>query len=226
MRPSLRSLCLPLAGLLLLCVVAPTRALAEKGEVDWSRTGPYLGASVVGGGFLTATDDYADQLVPLGLEVERDLRADPPILGIPNDVEHDLSLGYDVFVGYRVHKYVATEVEFEWLTDVEFDEDGGTLVDGDTMTFATSVRGILPLGRFEPFAVVGIGAMYANLEDVQRLGVAFEEGTDFLWKVGGGFDFHVTEHLGVRFSTDWMRPKGNIHALDHVSVGGGLFYRF
>ncbi|MCR9093004.1 MAG: porin family protein [bacterium] len=227
MRPSLRSLCLPLAGLLLLCVLAPTSALAEEGEVDWSRTGPYLGASLVGGRFLVLADDLEEQLVPLGLEIPRVPGTGPgSTLGIQNSIEHDFSIGYDVFVGYRVHKYVAAEAEFEWLTDVAFDENGGTFVDGDTMTFAASVRAILPLGRFEPFAVVGIGAMYANLEDAQRLGVMFEDGTDFLWKVGGGFDFHLTEQVGVRFSTDYMRPKGNIHALEHASVGGGLFYRF
>ena len=193
-------------------------------EADWSRTGPYLGASVVGGSFLVAGDDYADQLVGLGLEVETDVEND--IDGVPNDVEFDPALGYDVFVGYRFHKFLAAEAEFEWLTDIEFDEDGGTLVDGDSMTFAASLRAILPLGRFEPFAVVGIGAMYANLSDTQNLGVVFEDGTDFLWKVGGGIDFHVTEHVGLRFQTDYMRPKGNIHALEHTSFGGGLFYRF
>lgn len=217
MRPS--PVLLWLLGLALVLLTIPLAAAAqddgeEEKKNDWSRTGPYFGASVVGGGFTAATDDLNDQLGPLGLEL------------LPNDVEHDLGLGYDIYVGYRAHKFVAAELEFEHLTDIEFDENGGTLLDGESMTFTASVRAILPLGRFEPFGVVGVGLMHADLNDAQNLGVVYEDGIGFLWKVGGGFDFHLTECVGLRFSTDYMRPKGNIHNLEHVSVGGGLFYRF
>ncbi len=217
MRPS--PVLLRLLGLALVLLTIPLAAAAqddgeEEKKNDWSRTGPYFGASVVGGGFTAATDDLNDQLGPLGLEL------------LPNDVEHDLGLGYDIYVGYRAHKFVAAELEFEHLTDIEFDENGGTLLDGESMTFTASVRAILPLGRFEPFGVVGVGLMHADLNDAQNLGVVYEDGIGFLWKVGGGFDFHLTECVGLRFSTDYMRPKGNIHNLEHVSVGGGLFYRF
>ena len=229
MRPSpflLRLLGLTL-GLLMIPLAAAAQDDGEEGKKnDWSRTGPYFGASVVGGGFTAATDDLNDQLSPLGLELPPDFSAVPPFMGTSNDIEHDLGLGYDIYVGYRAHKFVAAELEFEHLTDIEFDENGGTFLDGESMTFTASVRAILPLGRFEPFGVVGVGLMHTDLNDSQNLGVVYEDGVGFLWKVGGGFDFHVTECVGLRFSTDYMRPKGNIHNLEHVSVGGGLFYHF
>ena len=227
MRPS--PLSLRLLGLLVACAVLPVTAFAQQEEEEdpWTRTGPYVGASVVGGAFSTLNNELEKQLIPLGLEVSAIPGSGPGSRpGEPNDVEHDMGLGYDVYAGYRVHKYLAAEAEFEWITDVEFDIDNGTFVDGETMTFAASVRGILPLGRFEPFAVIGIGAMYAGFEDSQDTGVRFDEGSGFMWKLGGGFDLHVTEHVGIRFTTDWVQPQGKIKDLDYASVGGGLFYRF
>lgn len=220
MRPTPR-LRLPYAlAALLAALSAPSLAIGD--DVDWDRTGPYVGAGAVGGQFLTASDAYANQFVALGLETFDSV-------GNPDrndDLEHDISPGFDLYAGYRIHRFLAAELEFEMLPGVEFDVNEGTLVEADTFAFTGALRAILPLGRFEPYVLGGVGVMEAKLDDSQDLGVIFKDGADLLARVGGGFDFHIARCVALRFSAEWMIPRGDLHELDYVSIGGGLQYRF
>lgn len=207
---------------LVLALAAPSFAVAADDDDDWARTGPYFGVSAVGGTFITAPDNYEKQFVALGLEV----LPDPPLPAIDNDLDHDAAAGFDIYLGWRLHKYVAAELEVEYLPEVKFDEDGGDFVEAETLVFSGAVRGILPLGRFEPYVLGGIGFMDADVDDVRNLGVILDEGTDLAIRFGGGFDFHLHRNVALRFSAEWMLPRGDIHEMEYVSIGGGLQYRF
>jgi len=207
---------------LVLALAAPSFAVAADDEEDWARTGPYFGVSAVGGTFITAPDNYEKQFVALGLET----LPVPPLPAMDNDLDHDAAAGFDIYLGWRLHKYVAAELEVEYLPEVEFDENAGDFVEAETLVFSGAVRGILPLGRFEPYVLGGIGFMDADVDDVRNLGVILNDGVGLAIRVGGGFDFHLHRNVALRFSTEWMLPRGDIHEMEYVSIGGGLQYRF
>lgn len=209
------------ASALLVLVAAAGSARAD--DDDFDRLGPYIGASLQGGSLLTADEAYANQLVDLGLVIVQIGPNDPS----RNDsIESDVGLGFDVYVGYRAHKYLAAELEFEMIPDVDFDVRDGTLVEARTMAGTANLRAILPIGPIEPYVLAGVGVIDAELDDAQNLGVFFREGTDLLGRFGGGIDVHFAECVVVRTNIDYMMARGDLHELEYLSFGVGLQYRF
>ena len=101
-------------------------------------------------------------------------------------------MGYKVLGGWMFNPYIGAELEYI---------DGGTAEDGgveiDTSGFNASLLGAYPIGdQFSVFAKVGMLFWDADFDfGDSELGSGSDDGEDFSWGVGAGFDF--TDAFGV-----------------------------
>lgn len=175
-------------------------------EVDYARTGLYVGASILGGSYLNLTDQLAKST--------------------QDDLESDPSLGFDVYVGYRIHRFVAIEAEFEMLPSSDIDTNSsGTLSEVESLTGSVNAKFFAPLGRFQPFLLAGVGV--ADIENQPSSDVnVWVSDTEVMGRFGGGADIYITKNVVAHFSVEYIRPGGNLDDFDYMSYGTGLQYRF
>lgn len=212
------------AGAVLVSVVCASVALTEDEEVDpedFARRGWFLG--VAGSSAIETFEDDA----------ERDFQK---VLGPEVNLSVDDSPGFNGRVGYRCHRRFAAEVETEWLSGFDADltqpgVDQLANVEFDPIVVTANVKGYLLTGRYQPFLLIGAGAMTAdaNLRDPVGLiftGINSESDNAFAMRFGGGIDLYATKNVVLSVDADYVLPFGNLDSLDYVTIGWGIQYRF
>jgi len=155
------------------------------------------------------------------------------------------SYGFDARVGLRLNDYLAFEVEGNFLSgfDVDVPTQGGTAkfnLEGGNVTANAKV--VLPLGRFQPYALVGIGGMWADLRTRDITGVTctpgffgwwcagtttrIDNGGSFVAKFGGGSDFWLTEDFALTLDAVYMMPTGELEDLNSIKLGWGVKFKY
>ena len=177
---------------------------------DFAQTGVYVGAGVAGGVYTQAEDDLEDELRSLGYVV---------------DVDIDTAAGFNVFGGYRAHAHAAVEMEFEMLPKADIDVSGVELAELLTLAVTANAKAYPFKGRVQPFALVGIGVLYARVEDSVGLGADTSD-SGFAARFGGGVDVYITELIALWARSTYVLPAGDVDGLDYVSFGGGVMFRF
>ncbi len=142
-------------------------------EPDYAETGPYLGV-----GAAYAWDNFDDF----------------------SSIDLDMAYGFNAWGGYRFLSFLAAELQIEYLNgfDIEFID-----LEGEAVTFTGNLKAYLPLGRFQPFVLAGVGLGYVEFEFAGPFGsgaVLFSE-TDLAARFGGGFDFYLTEAVALQLSS-------------------------
>jgi len=183
-------------------LTAPAFSQEEQEESGYSRSGVYLGANVVGASYVRI--DQIDD----GLDV-------------------DEVVGFSAYGGYRANPVLALEMQFEMLTKADLDLDGAGKIGDLTMwTLTGNMKIFLWPERFQPYVLVGLGAMQIDFEDSTGL-VSDEADTNFVYRFGAGLDFYITEHIVASVGANYLLPAGSdLEDLDYVSYGGGIQYRF
>jgi opacity protein-like surface antigen len=212
------------AAAALVGVVCSSIALTAEDEVDpedFARRGWLVG---VAGSY--AFETFED-------EAERDFQK---VLGPAVNLSTDDSPGFNGHVGYRCHRRFAAEVETEWLHGFDADltqpgVDQLAKVEYDPIVVTANVKGYLLTGRYQPFLLVGAGAMTAETKIRNPVGLAFtgidsESDNAFAMRFGGGIDVYATKNVAVTVDVDYVLPFGNLDSLDYVTIGWGLKYRF
>ncbi len=178
---------------------APAPMVIEE-EPDYARTGPYLG---VGGNF--AINNFGSV-------------ASAP--GFTRD-SVDNSGGFHVRGGYRVHPNVAVELRYEHFLGFETDPGPGRL-EGWMLT--GNVKGYFTTGRYQPYAVFGMGYLDLNSPGVDQ-GDAIA-GDDFAMRFGLGLDANITENVAMGPEVAYVLPVGDASDLDMITLALGLQYKF
>ena len=135
-----------------------------------------------------------------------------------NEGDHD-DAGALVFrAGYRGYPYFAVELLGEVFTKFEGTDD----LDNDIHGFAVTLnaKGVLPLGRFEPFAMIGIG--FLDIDADRRR----DRRDDFAFRSAVGLDFHITPHWVAYAEGMYLLPTGEVSNYDLATFGAGILYRF
>jgi len=193
----MRALRILLLGLIL--SFPGTGALAQdEGEeaADYSRTGWYVAASGV-----YVVENWA---------------------GSNGDAGADDSQGFNLRVGSRITEWVSLEIEFEWIDDFFPDERQ----DFEIVTGAVNTR-VYPLGgRFQPFALAGLGIASTVVDHRDRNSSVRQSNADWGFRAGGGLDAYVTEQVAITAEATYVWTVGDVKDLDHVSIGLGILYRF
>ena len=181
---------------------------AHAREPDYDRTGPYLG---VGAAF--AWDDF-DNLI--------------------GDLDPDMAYGFDAWGGYRFLSFLAAELQIEYLKGFDAQREfwlditnppilfSRRKVDGEAVTFTGNLKAHLPLGRFQPFILAGVGLGYVEFDVAGR---DFND-TALAARFGGGLDFYLTDALALQVSSSYVLQTGDLDGFDYVSLIAGLQYRF
>jgi len=204
----------------------------ESPEDDsYARRGLLLGVSGI-----YAADTKEDDL-------ESELFVNPA--GVPVNLSLKNTFGIKSQAGYRCHPRFSAEVEVEWLDDFEGTVFiGGPVgekvsVDLEPLVVTTSLKGYLLTGRYQPYALIGGGAMVveANLKDNCCLSLREQDvlplgssETDtrrgVVMRFGGGLDFYATKQIVLTVGVDYLLPFGEVEDFDYLSIAWGLRYRF
>ncbi|MFN2378113.1 MAG: outer membrane beta-barrel protein [Candidatus Binatia bacterium] len=179
-------------------------AVIEEEEVDYARTGFYIGA---GGNYAFNNFDGLNS-TPGG-----------PAIVATDSVDN--SAGYFVRAGYRVHANVAVEARFEHYLGFETDPGPGHL---EGYSIMANVKGFLLTGRYQPYVLFGMGYLDLNSPGVDQGDEI--AGDDFAMRFGGGLDAYITENLSMGPELAYLLPTGDASDLDMLTLSLGLNYRF
>jgi opacity protein-like surface antigen len=94
-----------------------------------------------------------------------------------------------------------------------------------------NAKGYLLTGRYQPFLLIGAGAMSADIKVRDPVGLSFtavrsESENVFAMRFGGGIDLYATKNLVVSLEADYVYPFGNLDELEYVTISWGFQYRF
>ncbi len=185
-----------------------------------------------------------------GTPLESDPPTDPPTIIDPgiytiafDDIEDD-AFGFAGRVGYRCHPRVSGELQFEWLETFqgELVETGAPLNDAprkfdlelESLVMTVNAKGFLLTGRYQPFALLGIGfmRMESKSRDVSGgtlAGFAAQQSdreVEFALRFGAGLDFYLTENWVTTAEGSYVMPTGKLDGLDYYQFALGIQYRF
>ncbi len=185
-----------------------------------------------------------------GTPLESDPPTDPPTIIDPglytiafDEIEDD-AFGFAGRVGYRCHPRVSAELQFEWLETFQ----GGLLetsmpmndtprrfdLELESLVMTVNAKGHLLTGRYQPFALLGVGFMRAESKsrDVSGgllAGFAPQQSdreVELALRFGAGLDLYVTEHWVTTAEGSYVMPMGKLDGLDYYQFGLGIQYRF
>jgi opacity protein-like surface antigen len=212
------------AAAVLVGVVCSSIALTAEDEVDktdFARRGWMVG--VAGS---SAIETFQD-------DAESDFQN---VLGSEVNLSVDNSFGFNGRVGYRCHRRFSAEVQTEWLSGFDADltqpnVDQLAKVSYEPVVVTANVKGYFLTGRYQPFLLIGAGAMTADTKLRNPVGLAFtgldsESENAFAMRFGGGIDLYATENVALSLGIDYVFPFGKLDNLDYVTIGWGVQYRF
>ena len=202
----------------ILCVVAlscllPATGFADDGD-DFTRPGWYLGA---GGTWAPhwwkAPDDELNARVIT-----------------------DNSFGFHLRGGYRIKRWLAAELEYEWLDGFDNKVNGSTIFKLRTHVITANAKFLCPaLGRFQPYLLAGAGVAIFDVNDRNGPGNALESGSaGFALRATAGLDFYVTRswllnvEAGAVIPTNKLEVSGGgeLEELFYIPLQLGVQYRF
>ena len=133
--------------------------------------------------------------------------------------------GLSTRIGFRGDPYIAEEIEFAWKSGFSSSSGRSELVQYDlTLNF----KWFLPLGRFHPYALTGIGAVFSRERGDEFTDSPGAEDNAFLAKLGLGVEAYATDHIVANVAFDYGFPVSNGHSAEDqfASFTFGLLYRF
>lgn len=162
------------------------------------------------------------------------------------DADIDDAWGYQFRGGYRFNDHFALEGEFDGLDgfDMKFDmpENGRQKLTVDSFIITANLKAYLPLGRFQPYALLGAGVMWADIRTSYPVGTIcrpgywgwwcsnvyarVDGGTSFAMKFGAGADIHLSKNWAITLDASYVNPFTSLEDLKYVSFNWGFRYRY
>jgi len=204
-----------------------------------------------------ASDEYEE---PGGYIIIGGLTSFPNFESPDDGIETSNSMGFEFRLGYRFLSYLSAEVEADVWSGFDLKFPPGTEVPSpasgmevppltiDGGVYTVNVKAYLPFGRFQPYALLGIGGMYARLRTTYPVGTICSPSwwyypwygwycsnyyakigshAAFVMKFGGGIDIYVSEMWGISLDAAYVLPIGsNIDALKMTSFNWGFRFNF
>ena len=166
------------------------------------------------------------------LDVENGLEVILASMGLMPLVEAIGTAGADVRAGYRIHRNIAAEVQFQWFSGADIKFQGIKALELETWTVTGNLKGYLLTERIEallagvqPYLVAGVGLMHFDRRD--KVGLGFnDDGDDLAVRIGGGVDIYATPDIGFYLDVTYLLTTGDVEGLDHVGISLGALFRF
>ena len=139
--------------------------------------------------------------------------------------------GFNFRLGYRFHPNIAVEAMGERVDAFDLDLPGSGFSGsgkGEINTWTGTLNGkfFALTERFQPYGLLGIGAMQAEGKASGPGGSAEVDETDLAFRYGAGMDSYITENWVFNLEMSYVRPTGDVDDLNYYSLGGGIQYRF
>ncbi len=129
--------------------------------------------------------------------------------------------GFNFRLGYRMHPNMAVEAMGERVD--AFDLKGFSGVEINTWVDTLNGKNFALTERFQPYGLLGIGAMRA---EAKVSGFGSVDDTDLVFRYGVGIDSYLTDTWVVNLEISYVRPTGDVDDINYISLGGGIQYRF
>jgi opacity protein-like surface antigen len=191
----------------LLC--APS-ARAEQDE-PFTRSAPYLEV----GGVYAFDMDFANSI-----RKELD-SAGAGFIG----VETGGSGGFNVRGGYRINRYVAAELQVEYLVNFDTEVEVFGDLEHHILTSTANIKAGYPFDRVQPFLIFGAGLVWVDMKDHTPLDTSRSD-FDFGIRGGLGVDVFVTEDIAVGLEGTYVLPVDRLSNFDYLSLALGIRYYF
>lgn len=159
--------------------------------------------------------------------------------------------GLDIRVGHRFNKHVDLEGGLAMMNGFDATIDlskvnpslsGTDRVSLDTLTLTANLKAHLPLGRLDPYALIGAGIMYANVRTAYPVGytcwpgyygwycsgayASIDDASSFVTKFGIGADIHITRQWAITLDASYVVPYDKLSDLRYTSLAWGARFRF
>jgi opacity protein-like surface antigen len=199
-------------GLLLTLGILLLSTLASHARAwDFDRSGIYLGVSGSYAIDMALEDALEDALPALG----------PVVVG----VKITDSFGIQGRFGYRFIPHVAAEVQAEYLFGFDTKVESEKIAKHTILAVTANAKVFAMTEDIQPFALLGAGVLYADLEDSVRLDVS-ADAVGPAMRAGAGVDYYFSENIVVSVDTTYVLPFADVEDLDYLSIGVGVQYRF
>jgi opacity protein-like surface antigen len=146
------------------------------------------------------------------------------------------SFGFQVRGGYRINRWLATELEYEWLDGFDNEVNGSTIFKLRTHVITANAKFLCPgLSRFQPYVLFGAGVAIFDVMDRNNQENALESGsTGFALRATAGLDFYITKNWLLNLEAGAVIPTneldvstgGELEELFYVPIQLGFQYRF
>ena len=159
--------------------------------------------------------------------------------------------GIEFRVGHRFNKYLAAEGDLGMmngfdatinLSDLNPNLSGTDKVTIDTLILTANLKAHLPLGRLDPYALIGAGIMYANVRSYYPTGyvcwpgyygwycsdayASIDDATAFVTKFGVGTDIHLNRQWAISLDVSYVVPYSKLSDLRYTSFAWGIRYAY
>ncbi len=135
------------------------------------------------------------------------------------NVNFDNGTGLDFWLGLRLAKVVALEGQIQWLPGMAPSAAPG--IDTRPLVYTGNIKGYLPLGRFQPYGLFGLGGLTTTPD---RPGLPTR--TDFVTKYGAGVDLYITKNIAAVASWSYILTTGAVSGGDFNTLTFGAQVSF
>jgi opacity protein-like surface antigen len=134
-------------------------------------------------------------------------------------IDIDAAFGLDAWGGYQFNKWIATELQLEYLNGFDI-----AFIEGQAVTFGANLK-VFPLASvltdcIQPFVMAGPGFTWMQFD----AGVGND--LEFSARFGGGIDFYITDNVALQVSSSYVLTTGVLDGLDYISLVAGVQYKF
>ena len=209
---------LALTAALLAALSTAHVARADDNDDPYDRPGGYIG---IGGSrsLEQMTNTIGDAYNPLNAQVGD-------------------SWGLNARAGYRFNRFIATEVEYEWMKDFHMWVDHQAIGRAQLQTVTANLKVVAPYRTLQPYFLAGFGASFVTLDSTSPFvspGIA--NGT-FSARFGAGLDWYLSKNFLLNIGTEFVKNTAKVtpppgfgltgtgHGLDYLSFQAGFGYRF
>ena len=208
---------LGMSVLALVCTIAASAARAD--DDPYAKNGAYIGIGA----------SYGVPLFDASIEN-----------AFPGDSKTSNSWGVNGRAGYRFHKFLAGEVEYEWMSHfgTRLSNNSGKIgLDSAALqTITANLKVFAPYRQFQPYVLVGFGATLASLDQPGGVRLVDYSHTSYSTRFGLGIDYYLTENVALNFGSEFVvntakisntiDGDGSSRGFDYYSAQGGLTFKF
>ena len=159
--------------------------------------------------------------------------------------------GIGIRIGHRFNEHWSLEGDLGMIDGFDATVDlskvdpglsGSEKVTLDTMILTANLKAHWPLGRFDPYALVGAGFMHTNVRTAYPTGYVcwpgyygwyctgaysiIDDAIEFVTKFGFGTDIHINDRWAISLDLSYVVPYSDLSDLTYTSFSWGFRHAF